>query len=367
MTPADVRNAKNDAVADSVPVHRAKQSLVPRTFFWPVFGVLLLVAGVQVGLIVLAQVFKWSAIIQTHLLLAYWILVSAIIVWYIRRKIYVAYEIPLQEISAAMARIAQGDFSVRIHPLTHKGTANYFDAMILDVNKMVEDLGSIEMLKSDFIANVSHELKTPLSAMQNYAVLLRAPDLEESVRTEYAKAISLQCRRLTSLVSNILKLNRLENQYIFPKVPAYDVGEHVRECVLSFEQIWSQKNINLEADIADGIMVTTDGELLSLVWNNLLSNALKFTPEGGTIYVCVQKDEAARGIAVSVRDTGCGMDKKTQEHVFDKFFQGDTSHAKAGNGLGLALAFRAVTICGGRISVESEVEKGSCFTVWLPY
>ena len=161
-------------------------------------------------------------------------------------------------------------------------------------------------------------------------------------------------------MTDILKLNKLENQEIYPEVPPYDLGEQLRECVLFFEEAWSAKNIELNADIADGITVTTDGRLLAIIWNNFLSNAIKFTPEGGRIDVRLEK--VSDHILVSVQDWGCGMDEKTRAHVFEKFFQGDTSHATNGNGLGLALAARVADICGGKISVESEQGKGSVFS-----
>ena len=151
-------------------------------------------------------------------------------------------------------------------------------------------------------------------------------------RMQYAKAVSENCRRLTSLITNILRLNKLENQQIFPTVAPYDLGEQLRECVLAFENEWESKNITLEADIADGIMTTTDGEFLSLVWNNLLSNAIKFTANGGRVTVSL-RDEVnikpdTHTAIVKICDTGCGMDEKTKEHIFEKFFQGDTPRSK---------------------------------------
>lgn len=337
-----------------------KKTRFPASLFWTILGMLLLTAGVNVGLILLGINYSWSAILSTHLILFYWILVSALIVLYIRRKIHKTYEIPLQEISRATEMVSKGDFTVQIPTVNPPEKYDYLDIMILDLNKMINDLNGIETLKTDFISNVSHELKTPLAVMQNYATMLQSPELDEKNRLEYAKAISSSCRRLTALVSNILKLNKLENQQIFPKVPAYDVGELLRESVLSFEEAWSSKNIDLEADIADEIMVTTDGQLLSLVWNNFISNAIKFTPEGGKIFVGLSKEVSGK-IKISVKDSGCGMNPQTKKRVFEKFFQGDTSHATQGNGLGLALAARVAAICGGEIGVESQEGKGSEF------
>ncbi len=338
---------------------KIRKSRFPMSLFWTVFGMLLLTAGINVGLVLLANVLQWESIFSVHLILFYWIAISLLIVLYIRRKIHKTYEIPMQEISRATEKVAKGDFSVRLNAINPPEKYDYLDVMILDLNKMIEDLSGIETLKTDFISNVSHELKTPLSVTQNYATMLQSPDLDDESRMEYAKAVSANCRRLTALITNILKLNKLENQQIYPKVAPYDLGEQLRECVLGFEEAWSAKNIELEADIADGIIVTTDGALLSLVWNNFLSNAIKFTQGGGKI--CVRLFQEEDKICVSVQDSGCGMDEKTRAHVFDKFFQGDTSHATQGNGLGLALAARVASICGGKITVESEAGKGSTF------
>lgn len=347
---------------------KIKETRFPVSLFWTVFGMLLLTAGVNVGLILLSLKYLWPAIITVHLILFYWIIISALIVLYVRHKIHKTYEIPLQEISKATEKVSQGNFTIQIPTINSPGKYDYLDIMILDLNKMIKDLNGIETLKTDFISNVSHELKTPLAVMQNYATMLQAPALDEKSRLEYAKAVSSNCRRLTALVSNILKLNKLENQQIFPKVAPYDIGEYLRESILTFEDAWSEKNLELEADIADEIMVTTDGELLSLVWNNFISNAIKFTPEGGRILIKLEEFENEDGekkIKISVQDSGCGMDQRTKERVFEKFFQGDTSHATQGNGLGLALAARVASICGGKIGVESQEGKGSEFSFWF--
>lgn len=142
---------------------------------------------------------------------------------------------------------------------------------------------------------------------------------------------------------------------------AYDLGEQLRECLLSFESQWETKELEIEADIEEDVTVEADGQLLSLVWNNLLSNAIKFTDDGGKITVSLRNDGPMA--IVKVADTGCGIDRETGKHIFEKFYQGDTSRATRGNGLGLALVRRVVEIVGGNISVESQVGKGSIFTI----
>ena len=266
-----------------------------------------------------------------------------------------------KHIAEAAKRVVQGDFSVRITPVNSLGADEKFDEIIRCFNTMAEELGSVETLRTDFIANVSHEMKTPLAVMQNYGTLLQMPGLEEEKRIEYAKGVTEGSRRLADMMTNILKLNRLEKQQIYPKTEEYDLGEQLCECLLQFENIWEEKQIEIETEIAENVTVNTDAELLSLVWNNLFSNAFKFTPEGGKVSLVLEATE--HHAIVKVSDTGCGMSPETGAHIFDKFYQGDTSHATQGNGLGLALVKKVVDILQGEISVESAVGKGSTFIV----
>ncbi len=277
----------------------------------------------------------------------------------IRRK--VTTEKVTKYIADAAGKIVQGDFSVRIEPLNKLGVDENFNEIIDCFNRMAEELSGVETLRTDFIANVSHEMKTPLAVMQNYGKLLQNPNLSEQDRIEYAKGVSEGSRRLADMMTNILKLNRLEKQQIFPKTEEYDLGEQLCSCLLQFENLWEEKNIEIETKIAEDIKVNTDEELLSLVWNNLFSNAFKFTPKGGKVMLVLDATESHA--IVKVADTGCGMSADVGAHIFEKFYQGDTSHATQGNGLGLALVKRVVDILQGEIRVESVVGKGSTFTV----
>ena len=277
----------------------------------------------------------------------------------IRRKLTT--EKLTKHIAEAAKRLVQGDFSVRIAPVSSLSVDESFNEIIDCFNTMAEELAGVETLRTDFIANVSHEMKTPLSVMQNYGKLLQMPGLEEEKRREYAKGVAEGSRRLADMMTNVLKLNKLEKQQIFPRTEEYDLGEQLCECLLQFEDVWEKKNIEIETEIAEDVKVNTDGELLSLVWNNLLSNAFKFTPEGGKVTLVL---ESTDGYAtVKVKDTGCGMSPEVGAHIFEKFYQGDTSHAMQGNGLGLALVKRVIDILNGEISVESAVGKGSTFVV----
>ncbi len=279
----------------------------------------------------------------------------------IRRKVTV--DRPVKKIISAAEQITKGNYDVRVPKLRLSHQATGMDEIAECFNKMAEELSGIETLQTDFIANVSHELKTPLAVMQNYGTLLQSPDLSDEERLRYAKGIAEASRRLSGLITNILKLNKLENQQIFPAVTDYRLDDQLCECLLSFENVWEIKEIEIETDIAENVKINADPELLSLVWNNLFSNAFKFTDTGGKVSVTLTAE--ADLAVVSVRDTGCGITPEVGKHIFEKFYQGDTSHATQGNGLGLALVRRVVDIMGGDIAVSSEVGIGSTFTVRL--
>ena len=276
----------------------------------------------------------------------------------IRRRIMV--DIPVKMITDAAQRIMNGDFSVRVKHMHGSGMEG-FNQIGESINAMAEELSSVETLRTDFIANVSHEMKTPLSVIQNYGKLLQEADLQEEKRVEYARAITDASRRLADMMTNILKLNRLENQQIYPNLTTFDLGEQLCESLLQYEGVWEKKNIEIETDIVDSVLVCADAELLSLVWNNLFSNAFKFTEDGGKVLLVLTADE--KYATVKVTDTGCGMSAEVGAHIFEKFYQGDTSHATQGNGLGLSLVKRVIDIMQGEISVESAIGVGTTFTV----
>jgi signal transduction histidine kinase len=278
---------------------------------------------------------------------------------YVRRKRMV--DKPVKQIMDALDQVMQGDFTVRIAPVKEFAGETGFNEIINAINQMTAELQGTETLRTDFIANVSHELKTPLAVMGNYATMLQQPDISEEERIEYGKAISHSSRRLAALITNILKLNKLENQQIFPQHEEYDLSGQLCESLLQFEDAWEAKNLEIETDIEDEVRIKSDPELLSLVWNNLISNAVKFTPESGRITVTLKAGEDDVMIAVS--DTGCGIKPEVGQHIFEKFYQGDTSHATQGNGLGLALVKRVVDILNGEICVQSVFGQGSTFTV----
>ena len=278
---------------------------------------------------------------------------------------------PIRKLSEAVRKIAMGDFSVRIVQ-RQKKKKDFIDVMFDDFNTMAQELASIETLKNDFIANVSHEIKTPLSVIQHYSKALQKelpsahPAGAADKCIEYAQTIIEATQKLSALVTNILKLNKLENQEILTETKPFNLAEQLRQCVLSFIDQIEQKNINFEEEL-DEVIVCYNQDMLEIVWNNLLSNAVKFTSSGGSIYLVLKlhTDNSGKSVKISISDTGCGMDKATQKRIFDKFYQGDTSHSKDGNGLGLALVKKTIELLGGTITVESVPGQGSMFTVTL--
>lgn len=294
----------------------------------------------------------------------YWVLVAFIFTVVTMIQVNRRYEKPLAQFASATRQVANGDFSIYI-PARHKTRReDFFDTIFLDFNKMVEELGSIETLKTEFFSNVSHEIKTPLSVIQNYAELLRSEQLTEAQRIDYTMTILSATQRLSGLITNMLKLNKIEKQAILPAPEPYDLVQQISTCALLFEEQWDNKSIAFTADIEDYATINADAGLLEIVWNNLFSNAVKFSEVGGSITLIQTSDTDT--VTVSISDTGSGMTAETITHIFDKFYQGDTSHTAEGNGLGLALVQRIVELFDGTITVNSEIGVGSTFTVQLP-
>jgi signal transduction histidine kinase len=279
---------------------------------------------------------------------------------WIRRKITV--DKPTKKILGATEKIAEGDFSTRLE-ITHEyDKYNEYDLIMENLNKMATELQKNEVLKTDFISNVSHEIKTPLAVIQNYAALLQDETLDGETRKNYAKTVIAASKRITDLITNILKLNKLENQEIQEKHEVFPLTEALAESVVEFETLIEKKNIDLTCDF-DDVQIFSSKSLLEIVWNNLISNAIKFTPDGGKIDVSLKR--MGKNVEIKVADTGCGMTSEVGVKIFEKFYQGDTSHATQGNGLGLALVKKVIDILGGEIAVQSEVNKGSTFTILL--
>lgn len=279
---------------------------------------------------------------------------------FFRKKILMR---PVYRLCEAAQEVAKGDFSIRISPMRKDGKKDEFEVLFEDFNTMASELESTEILKNDFVSNVSHELKTPLAVIQNYASILQSDELTDEERKEYSNRIGAAANRLSVLVTNILQVNRLENQKISPVLHPFNLSEALSRCILNYDTLLDEKEIELETQLDQNLVVDGDENLLDMVWNNLISNAIKFTPEKGKIEIEAKKEGNA--VLVSVSDNGCGINAESLHHIFDKFYQADTSHATEGNGLGLALVKRILDLLGGDISVISVPAKGSVFTVKL--
>ncbi len=267
--------------------------------------------------------------------------------------------------SNATQEVAKGNFEVTLDESSHiKELRN----MAHNFNLMTKELAGTELLRTDFVENVSHEFKTPLSAIEGYATLLQKKNLSDEKKQEYTKKILHNTKRLSTLTSNILLLSRLENQEIGIQKEHFCLDEQIREILLLLEDKWTEKKLELEIDL-DAADYYGNKDLLAHVWQNILSNAIRFAPSYGLIRIVLRKETDAAGnkyFKVGIADNGIGMDKEVIKRIFEKFYQGDSSRSSQGNGLGLALAKRVVVLHNGSIAVSSKEGKGSTFTVTLP-
>ena len=268
---------------------------------------------------------------------------------------------PLHQLSQATHQVKKGNFKVQVEnkseAITEMGT------LITSFNEMVRELDSIELFRNDFINNFSHEFKTPIVSIRGFAKELQFGDLTEEQRQEYAKIIAEESDRLARLSISVLELSKLENQQIVTDKTAFYLDEQLRQCILLQEPVWTEKNIEILPELEE-VLFYSNEELLAHIWNNLISNALKFTPPCGMVRVELKADEKC--VTVRVSDTGIGMNEEVKSHIFEKFYQGDSSHTGGGYGVGLPMVARVISLCGGRIEVESTPGEGSTFTVILP-
>ncbi len=267
---------------------------------------------------------------------------------------------PINDLIHAMSQVSQGDFSVRVDDEDAQGDMG---DLVHSFNDMAKELGSIEMFRKDFINNFSHEFKTPIVSIRGFAKQLERDDLTPEQRREYTSIIVSESERLANMSSNILLLTKLENQQIVTDKVEYRLDEQLRSCILLLEKQWSAKEIELSLNLEETRFVGNE-EMMSHVWVNLIGNAIKFSPQGALLEISCERQEGK--VVAVIRDHGEGMTEATQRRIFEKFYQGDSAHATAGNGLGLSLVKRIVDLCGGQVRVESRVGEGSAFTVILP-
>lgn len=271
---------------------------------------------------------------------------------------------PLVELIKATERVSEGDYSVQVDiGWAEKHTVRELADLIRVFNKMTRELNRTAMFNNDFIASFSHEFKTPLVSIRGFARQLYGGDLTPEQQKEFSRIILEETEYLSALSSNTLLLTSLETSDIIADKKEFRLDEQLRTCMLRLESQWTEKNIDIDMDLDDVSFVWNE-QMLSHVWSNLFDNAVKFTPENGKIFVGCRR--SAGVITIRVRDSGCGIKQSALPHIFEKFYQADVSHSTKGNGLGLPLAKKIVERCGGRIGVQSELGKGTEFTVVLP-
>lgn len=267
---------------------------------------------------------------------------------------------PIKELRLGMQKIADGKFDTRLET---KSNSEEIQELFAGFNMMANELEATEILQTDFVSNVSHEFKTPINAIEGYTMLLQSTENIDETENEYIEKILFNTSRLSSLVSNILLLSKLENQSIQTHREKYALDEQIREDILALESLWEPKDIEFDVDL-DAVRYYGNKNVLHHVWSNLLSNAIKFSPNGGTIKMRLFKEN--KKIVFLIEDNGPGLSEEAKKHLFDKFYQADTSHKEEGNGLGLALVKKILFLCDGEISAENMKDGGCRFTVTLP-
>ena len=266
---------------------------------------------------------------------------------------------PIKKLRRAMDKVSKGDFSVR---LEGKSTSREIMEIYTGFNLMAHELSSTEILQTDFVSNVSHEFKTPINAIEGYSTLLQDSENLNGTQQEYVEKILFNTQRLSSLVGSILLLRKLENQQIPTNQTEYRVDVQFREWVVALETAWAQKDIELDVEL-EQVSYLGNEQMMRHVWDNLISNAVKFSPQGGIVKLRLTK--RLRKVIFTVDDQGPGLSGEAQKHIFDKFYQGDSSHKQEGNGLGLALVKRILTIEKGQITADNIRSGGCRFTVTL--
>ena len=343
---------------------RVKKENPPARLLWTMFllvlGMVIVYGTLVLGIFALVQ--RLVRLDESNYTLVWPILfltVSAILGVALAIFIFRGYLAPLSRLMQATQAVAAGDYSVRVELRGARGEVAEY---ICSFNKMAEELGSVEMLQSDFVNTFSHEFKTPLISIRGFAKLLQNPDISGQQRAIYAGTIARESERLAAMSTHILELTQFENTEIVSGKTLYSLDEQLRRCIHQQERSWLQKGLTVEGDL-DPTDYYGNEELVEHIWSNLISNAIRFTPAGGQIAVVLRKEAAE--ITVSVSDTGIGMDEETQRHIFDKFYRAEPYPDSRGNGLGLSIVRRAVELCGGEIEVFSQPGKGSTFTVTL--
>ena len=337
-----------------------RYSLRTKLYYWLIVFVVVLLSFV--GIFSLAsyleerQILRDLSVLTLVSLTTVSTVICGFVSYFVGRRILT----PMVKLSAASKEVAKGNYDVRV---SDSSKMEEVQTTFRNFNAMVKELGSIATLSNDFAANVSHEFKTPLAAVEGYAMLLQDPTLTEEERQEYIEQILSSVRRLTELVGNILLLSKLENKSLAEAYTTFSLDEQIRWAVVSLQSLWMQTNLTIDADL-DTVSIRASEGLLFHVWSNLLSNAVKFSHQGDTLELRLLEQKEC--VVFTLRDQGCGMSPEVRDRIFEKFYQADPSHKNAGYGLGLPMVKRIVELSEGVIEVESREGQGSLFRVILP-
>ncbi len=323
-----------------------------------ILAVCALAMGILLGIFdMLDQVFYVRYGIVTLLWLIFLsILISGLVTTFLTNRILQ----PIRRLGRAMGEVARGDFGVRLETGSRIGE---IQEIYEHFNQMAGELEATEMLQRDFVSNVSHEFKTPINAIEGYAMLLQGDAQVSEEQGEYIDKILFNTRRLSGLVGNILLLSKMDSQTIPPQRTVFRLDEQIRQAALVLEPKWTEKDVELDVELEQTEYLGNENLLLH-IWTNLIDNAVKFGPRGGTVRLRLYR--GADGLTFYVEDQGPGIDENKKERIFDRFYQAESSHRDEGNGLGLALVKQILDINGGGIRVENMPGGGCRFTVWLP-
>ena len=336
------------------------KNILSKTIFSLRFRLVLLVAVEMVASVLVAVwlsfliPYEWKMPIMAHLIVVS--LLVGIVVTVFMSRVFLS---PVNQLRLAMGKVAEGDFTIQLHT---KSNSREVQDIYAGFNLMTQELRSMEILQTDFVSNVSHEFKTPLNAIEGYSTLLQDCENLTPQQQAYVEKIIFNTQRLSTLTGSILLLSKLENQQIPTGQSRFSLDEQIRQSVVALEPAWEQKNIELDVDLERAYYCGSEA-MMRHVWDNLIANAIKFTPENSKVKILLREEGAH--LTVRVADQGPGLSEETQKHMFDKFYQGDTSHKQDGNGLGLALVKRILSIEQAGIYAENLPEGGCCFTVKL--
>jgi signal transduction histidine kinase len=270
---------------------------------------------------------------------------------------------PLEHLAQGVSRIARGDFDARIDDSCAELGIAEVDELVGSFNRMAAALSGMDYMRRDFTSSVSHEFKTPIAAIAGMCELVRDPKLPEAERDEYLGLIREQALRLSTLCESVLAMSRLDAQEIVTRHELTDVDEQIRRDAIMLAERWSARDVAFDLDL-DGLPIETDPDLTHQIWINLLDNAYKYTPDGGSIHV--ESRTLPDGVEVCVRDTGRGMAPDEAAHAFDRFYQADRSRSQGGSGLGLSIVRRICDLLGGSVACRSAPGEGAAMTVRLP-